>query len=110
MKKLTIRLHVDGKEKRFTAPKMVTGSVFQKTLQLEENFDKRRDPAYMFQELYPFICGVFGHQFTEEQLKNGFDVREILPMTDKALNHVIVEMELDPLGEVIPFGRNKRKK
>ena len=110
MKKLTIRLHIDGKEKRFTAPRMVTGSVFQKTLQIDENFDKRRDPEYMFQELYPFICGVFGHQFTEEQLKNGFDVREIYPLTVKAINHVIVEMELDPLGEVIPFDRNKRKK
>ncbi|WP_404336429.1 phage tail assembly chaperone G [Planococcus rifietoensis] len=110
MKKLTIRLHIDGKEKRFTAPKMVTGSTFKKTLQLERQFDQRRDPEYIFNEHYPFICSVFGYQFTEEQLERGYDVRDILPMATKAIDHVIEEMELDPLGEVIPFDRNKRKK
>lgn len=110
VKKLTIRLHVEGKEKRFTAPKMVTGSVFQKTLKLERLFDERRDPDFIFDEYYPFICAVFGHQFTVKQLEEGYPFREILPMAEKAIDHVMVEMELDPFGEVIPFDRNKRKK
>lgn len=110
MKKLSIRLNINGKEKRFTAPRMVTGSVLKKTLELNENFDKRRDPEYIFNEHYPFICSVFGHQFTVEQLEKGYDVREILPMAIKAIDHVIEEMELDPLGEVIPFEKSKRRK
>ncbi|WP_203332636.1 phage tail assembly chaperone G [Planococcus beigongshangi] len=110
MKKLTIRLNISGKEKRFTAPKMVTGAVFQKTLKLEKDFDKRRDPEYLFNEYYPFLCAIFGHQFTEEQLKDGYDIREILPMASRAIDHVIEEMELNPKGEVLPFERPSAKR
>lgn len=109
MKKLTIRLNINGKEKKFTAPKMVTGSVLQKTLKLSNDFDERRDPEYLFNEHYPFICAVFGHQFTLEELENGFDYREVLPMASKAIDHVIEEMDLDPRGEVLPFAARSRK-
>ncbi|PLR79700.1 hypothetical protein CVD25_06500 [Bacillus canaveralius] len=116
MKNLKIHLIIDGKKKKFKAPKFISGSVFQKTMELERVLDNIQDYNIVFEKLYPLICDVFGNQFTPEQLRKGVDIREIIPLANSVTDHVICHMQLSNKiagvhseGKVVLFEKNNRK-
>ncbi|MBX4373360.1 hypothetical protein K4G95_24225, partial [Mycobacterium tuberculosis] len=74
MKKLSLTLRIEGKKKRFRAPKFVSSDVLPKSLDLEDNIDKMKNPQIVFQKCYPLICEIFGNQFTPSQLQKGIEV------------------------------------
>lgn len=105
LQKHSITLNINGKTKKFKAPKFISSDVFQKTMQLEKDFDDNNEAYLIIEKCYPLICEIFGNQFTLFQLQKGLDVREVLPATCAAIDHVINHMELSR-SETVP---NKKK-
>lgn len=110
MKKLVIRVFVDGKVKKFTAPRFVSWDTFNKTVSLNKLFNSNTPNDVLIPKCYPMVCSIFGHQFTVEQLQKGYDMKEILKKTDEALDYVIAVADLSRKGEVIPFERKIAKR
>lgn len=94
LKKLIIRLNIDGKKRKFKASKFVSSEVFRRTLELEDDLNKGRDPYMIFNKCYPLICEIFGNKFTSSQLQKAVDIRDILPLAYAAIDHVIEQMRL----------------
>ncbi|WP_185960091.1 phage tail assembly chaperone G [Planococcus soli] len=109
MRKLVIRIYTEGKIKKFTAPRFVSWDTFNKTMVMQKEFDSDAPNEVVLPKCYPLVCSIFGHQFTVEQLEQGYDIKEILIKTSEALNYVISTADLSNRGEVVPFeGRRKR--
>ncbi|KIL45009.1 hypothetical protein KP78_25530 [Jeotgalibacillus soli] len=53
-----------------------------------------KDPNIIFNKFYPLITEIFGNQFTADDLAKGIDVREVMPIVSKAIDHVIENMKL----------------
>ncbi|MBT2569842.1 hypothetical protein [Planococcus sp. ISL-110] len=110
MKKLVIRVYVEGKVKKFTAPRFVSWDTFRQTMALQKLFDSNAPNEALIPQCYPIICSIFGHQFTVEQLERGYSVEEILKKTGEALHYVFATADLSFKGEVLPFERRFAKR
>lgn len=110
MKKLVIRIYIDGKVKKFTAPRFVSWDTFNKTMVLQKAFNAMQPNEVLLPKCYPMLCSIFGHQFTVEQLQKGYDMSEILKKTNEALDYVITVADLSRKGEVLPFERKFAKR
>ena len=109
MRKLVIRVNIAGEVKKFTAPRFVSFDTFNKTADMQRDFNADLPNEILLPQCYPLMCSIFGHQFTVEQLERGYDMKEILLKTSEALDYVISVADLSFKGEVIPFD-SKRKR
>ncbi|KRG15616.1 hypothetical protein ACA30_05875 [Virgibacillus soli] len=78
MENLTITLKIDGKDKRFTTPAFVKGSLFRQAVEMlkaieAEELDTGKLDAYI-----QFVCEVFSNKFTVDEFENGIDGRLFL--------------------------------
>lgn len=85
MKKLRTRLKIDGKTKWFTAPKGLSLEVCKLATEIEKCFKQSKSPEVIAKKVYPFICEMFGNQFTVSQLKKGMDERDLLPLAQNSI-------------------------
>ncbi|MGO1059350.1 phage tail assembly chaperone G [Planococcus sp. FY231025] len=109
MRKLVIRLYVDGKVRKYTAPRYVSWNTFDETMALQKVFNSNISNQELILKCFYLVCSIFGHQFTVEQLQKGYDIKEILKKTSEALDYVISTADISRKGEVIPFeNRSKR--
>ena len=109
MRKLVIRVYVEGKVKKFTAPRFVSWDTFNKTMELNKMFNSNISNEELIPKCFSVMCSIFGHQFNEEQLQRGYAVKEILLKTDEAITYVMSTAELSRKGEVVPFESKSKR-
>jgi hypothetical protein len=109
LKKFTLTLNIKGKKKKFRAPNTVSTATLMRTLKFDEEFDKKDKIALLIEDVSPFICDVFGWQFTEEDIQRSLSPIQMLETANELIQHVIVVMDLRTEGEVVPIDhKNKR--
>lgn len=94
MKRLTIYLRIDGKNKRFRAPEFVSSEAFFRVLKLKQDLEAKQDFLVVYEQFFPLICEVFANQFTVEQIRKGVDAREAMNLVNLVADHVIDRMEM----------------
>lgn len=109
MRKLVIRVFVDGKVKKFTAPRFVSWDTFDRVMELQREFNAHVPNEILLPKSYSLLCSIFGHQFTVEQLQQGYDMSKLLLKTNEALDYVICVSDISRKGEVVPFDAKSRK-
>lgn len=109
MRKLVIRVFVDGKVKKFTAPRFVSWDTFNKVMEVRKELNSDMPNEVLIPKSFPLLCSIFGHQFTVEQLERGYKMEELLLKTDEAIDYVIAVANISTRGEVVPFAARSRK-
>lgn len=108
MKPPVLTLVIEGKKRRFKAQKVIATSVFLQSLELDRALTEHGSRLDQVKKSLPYICAVFGHRFTEEDLEKNIPFMDILPLAIKCVEYTaqLIGAELPkdkPVGEVIPF-------
>ncbi|GIN59244.1 hypothetical protein J8TS2_35630 [Lederbergia ruris] len=78
MENLTITLKIDGKDKRFTTPAFVKGSLFRQAVEVSQAIETEEFDINNLDSYIQFVCEVFGNKFTVDEFENGIDGRKLL--------------------------------
>lgn len=108
MKRFALTLKLDNKKKHFKPLKEVTIDVLNHSIQLENMLKAKVDRYQALNQCLQYVCAVFGHRFTLQDLERNVEVDEIIPLTMKTIEYVTATAglklpEFHPRGEVVPF-------
>ncbi|MEK4023515.1 phage tail assembly chaperone G [Sporosarcina sp. FSL W7-1283] len=114
MKRMKLELQIDGKKKVFRPKNSITIDVVNRSLELEQVLLKSSDPFEKIQACIPYICAVFGHKFTAQDLERNIEFTDILPLTKEVIFYVTAYAKLqlpteDPKGQVVPFDLHRKR-
>lgn len=94
MENLTIKLRIDGKEKKFVSPDYIPGTFFRKAGDFYELLTSDEISISELDPLISFVCEVFENKFTIDEFEEGTDSRKIVPTILATVHFVMNNVEL----------------
>lgn len=113
-----LKLFLDGEWKEYKI-NFISGKMFRLALELDQkrndyvrkmldSQEGNREMMSLLDELFAYICMVFGDQFTPEQYEEGTDARNIIDQS-WAIVHGIISQTLEPLPVDEDSKKNMKK-
>ena len=89
METLTIKLNIDGEEKKFTTPQFIKGQLFRRAADIAELMENGEIGEQDLDALYSFVSDVFNNEFTIIEFEDGTDARDIIRTVYAVVNYVM---------------------
>lgn len=87
MEKIKIELMIDGEKKTYETVH-IPGTIYRKTLKIQEKISKGEITPDVLDELIAFVCNVFDNKFTVEEYWSGVSLKNVLSEIVRVINEV----------------------
>jgi|SRR5699024_911833 len=111
-KSLTLKVEIDGEEKRFVTPKKIPGILWRQAALIAEEIESKDVLVADLDSHLQFVCEVFGSQFSIDELENGVDARDLMKIVYAVTLCVMGQVSLaaEMLTKNVDIGAEDEKK